>query len=468
MGLKQSYEDWHNHPKHPHVHWATFISISVIAVFFITNQINLTYNPDFGLGVQTTEAQALPTRLIQQADLIHQGSFTLPDTLNTVGNIGFGYVQGRLAFNPANNSLFMVGHVWDQQVAEISIPALGVVAGVIQTFRDPLEGRVALINPGDGGRAEGQIGGMWVIGNKLILAVYSYYDGGGTAAFSHFVRSTNLSTPSVQGPFKVGSGYAGDFAGYFTAITTEWQSALGGTLLNGACCHAIASLWSWGPAIGTVNPADLLAARNPSPATKLIFYPDTNPYTTRIEQSDFYNGTTEVNGALLVPNTRTILFFGKHGTGFPTYISGGGPSAPPNRTQVWAFDVNEMIAVKNGTKQTYDVRPYATFAMPGINGDLMAGAAYDPATGRLFITEYAGDGVKARIHVYTIAGTSSTPNPTPTPTPPPTPPPTPVLTPTPSQQTPIGKWNFNEGSGSTTADSSGSNTGTLTNGATWR
>jgi len=357
----------------------------------------------------TTTVTPGTAKLLQQADLIHQGSFTLPDTLNTVGNIGFGYVQGRLAFNPANNSLFMVGHVWDQQVAEISIPALGGVAGVIQTFRDPLEGRVALINPGDGGRADGQIGGMWVIGNKLILAVYSYYDGGGTAAFSHFVRSTNLSTPSVQGPFKVGSGYAGDFAGYFTAIPTEWQSALGGTLLNGACCHAIASLWSWGPAIGTVNPADLLAARNPSPATRLIYYPDTNPYTTRIEQSDFYNGVTEVNGALLVPGTRTILFFGKHGTGFPTYIPGGGPSAPPNRPQVWAFDVNEMIAVKNGTKQTYDVRPYATFAMPGINGDLMAGAAYDPATGRLFITEYAGDGVKARIHVFTIAGSTLTP-----------------------------------------------------------
>src|SRR3989338_9775105 len=124
MGLKQSYENWHNHPKHPHVHWSTFISISVIATFFVINQINLTYNPDFGLGIQESAAQTLPTRLLQQADLIHQGSFTLPDTLNTAGNYGFAYIHGRLAFNPANNSLFMVGHTHNQEVAEISIPAL--------------------------------------------------------------------------------------------------------------------------------------------------------------------------------------------------------------------------------------------------------------------------------------------------------------------------------------------------------
>src|SRR3990167_9248008 len=166
---KELYRKWHEHPFHPLAHWSIFMAVSLFCTFSIVNTINSTYS-----GVSEVSAQvSLPTRLIQQADLIHLGSFTLPDTLDTTGQYGFSYVQGTLAFNPANNSLFMVGHVHNQQVAEINIPALGGTATVLQSFRDPVEGRLNQINPSDPNSK--QIAGMWVVGDKLIIAGISYY-----------------------------------------------------------------------------------------------------------------------------------------------------------------------------------------------------------------------------------------------------------------------------------------------------
>ena len=101
---KELYRKWHDHPFHPLTHWSIFMAVSLFFTFSLVNSINSTY-----IGIPEVSAQtSLPTRLIQQADLIHQGSFTLPSVANTAGNDGFSYVQGTLAFNPANNSLFMV------------------------------------------------------------------------------------------------------------------------------------------------------------------------------------------------------------------------------------------------------------------------------------------------------------------------------------------------------------------------
>ena len=205
MSLRQSYEDWHNNPKHPHAHWATFVSVSLIATFLIINQINLTYNPDFGIGIQESEAQTLPTRILTAGDLVHQGSFTIPSMRDVNNGQYCEWTNGEIAYNPTNNSLFIVCHDWTQTVGEISIPALGGQATELQQPRDALEGRITQINPNDPNSKK--VGGLWVEGNKLIVTAFSYYDGSGTANSSHFVRSTNLSAAgTLVGPFKVGTG----------------------------------------------------------------------------------------------------------------------------------------------------------------------------------------------------------------------------------------------------------------------
>ncbi len=71
-------------------------------------------------------------RLVYASNLVYQGSFKLPQ--GAVGSSSFAYGGSALAYNPAHGSLFMVGHPWQQQVAEVSIPELSGIAAVLQSF----------------------------------------------------------------------------------------------------------------------------------------------------------------------------------------------------------------------------------------------------------------------------------------------------------------------------------------------
>src|SRR3989344_7289773 len=37
------YQNWHNNPRHPHVHWVTFLAICLMVGIFLTGQINKAY-----------------------------------------------------------------------------------------------------------------------------------------------------------------------------------------------------------------------------------------------------------------------------------------------------------------------------------------------------------------------------------------------------------------------------------------
>jgi hypothetical protein len=355
----------------------------------------------------------LPTRLLQQNDLVHLGSFRLPDARDTTGLYAFEYVQGVIAFNDANNSLFIVGHDWTQQVAEVTIPSIGGTATVIQPFADATEGRIGQINPGDPNSKK--IGGMWVEDDKLIVAAYSYYDGAGSAVASHFVRPLRLSTRGqVQGPIRVGQTGPAFTAGYFAPIPPEWRAAFGGTVLNGQCCLGIISRTSYGPAVFSINPDDVLALRNPAPAAPLVYYPDAHQTLARWDSTGpLFNGTTIMRGVALPAGTRSVLFFGRHGMGPFCYgtpaecndpsDSGKGTHAYPYEPHVWAYNAADLAAVRAGTRQPWDVKPYATWRLNALRGANIGGVAVDPVTGRIYVAENFGDGAKVRIHVFVVS-----------------------------------------------------------------
>jgi hypothetical protein len=113
--------------------------------------------------------------------------------------------------------------------------------------------------------------------------------------------------------------------------------------------------------------------------------------------------------------TRTVLYFGKHGLGDYCYGSGGssggscydpdsssqGTHAYPYRSQVWAYDANELVAVKNGTKNAYDVRPYDVWDLDASFKDIQ-GVGYDSANQRLYVSQPFGDGEQPLIRVYQL------------------------------------------------------------------
>lgn len=137
---------------------------------------------------------------------------------------------------------------------------------------------------------------------------------------------------------------------------------------------------------------------------------------------------------MVIPNgTRSLLFFGGGSDGPYRYgpvncLATGanegpllwdpantstGPHTYPYTFRIWAYDLAELAEVYNGTggKTFNNVLPYGvfTFTLPeGSNGSI-TGAAYDPATRRIFIGLGNGPYGAARIHVYEVTNAVAVP-----------------------------------------------------------
>lgn len=392
--------------------------------------------------------------LLYPANLQYIGSFRLPNGPTNQTTFSYGGIG--LGFDPTKNALFVTGHTWYQYTGEVSIPtplaATNVsalpVATLIQPLTDALDGERNLVNP-TASTAE-KIGGYLVYQGKLIISVESYYDGNGSQVASHFVRPLNLSAVnSIQGPYRIGPLYPGFVSGYMTLIPPEWQPLFGGPALTGNCCLPIISEQSNGPSISVFDPAKF-GTSSPVPTTELLGYPISNPlsgYNSQFTQpinahtsqtGDYFNGTTAINGAVFPAGTSTILFFGHQGLGAFCYGQGttdnsvvgtdaSGPSdvwcydaataakgvhAYPYTYEIWAYNANDLLQVEQGKEAPYDVKPYAVWALnPPINPnntDSIQGAAYDPTTNRIYLSQGCADAnCQTIIDVYQVTGAST-------------------------------------------------------------
>jgi hypothetical protein len=380
-----------------------------------------------GLLGHTRVALAQPTTSprLQKTDLLYQGAFRLP--AGTFRSSSFHYGGTALTYNPSNNSLFIVGHDWEQKVAEVEIPQIVnsaqlsslATTRVLQSFTDASEGKMFTVDDGTI-----KVGGLLVHGRNLYGAVYSYYDADITQVHSHYRSALNLAVQGdVQGMYQVGSSNpgAGFVSGYMTTIPSEWQSLLGGPALTGQCCIPITGRTSSGPAAFVFNPNDL-GVKNPVPALALVYYPLSNPLSAWDSTSPLFNGSTEIKGVIFPQGTRSLLFFGRHGIG--TFCYGGGDEcndpedhskgthAYPYVYQVWAYDAEELLQVKNGQVQPWNVRPYTTWTLtlpiPSVNTRI-GGAGYDPQTRRIFLSQQCADGdCLPVIHVFTVKNAAAT------------------------------------------------------------
>jgi len=424
--------------------------------------------------------------LVKGNNMVYQGAFRIP-----VGDFGsplytgFSYGGGAIAFN--DSSLFMTGNIQKQLVAEISTPTPKIpnsptdlsnlnYATVMQNFSDITEGNRTKI--GIDGTAvtggEAYIGGLLKYGSKLIGTVYTYYPG--THAYlSHFTSGTALATTGdYAGMYAVGESpstpTASFVSGWMTKVPGDLQSALGGPALTGNGSLSILSRTSYGPAAFAFDP-DRLGIDTPVAATPLIYYDQSHQTFGTTSTSGVWNDTTKMAGIAMVEGSRSVLFFGYHGTGpreygqwatdpifadtcrapdecitgpkgwpicadmnncttgrkgipydndprcaasgsdgcyyDPTGMGAKGPHAYPYVYQVWAYDADELALVKNGTKQPWEVQPYAQWNLPFevVPTNLFGGAAaYDAATGRLFIVQPQGDTIGTNkmplVHVF--------------------------------------------------------------------
>lgn len=398
-----------------------------------------------------------PDKLVQLPDLVHVGAFKLPHGTQPGGS-SFDYGATAMVYDDQKGTLRLVGHDWQQYTTEITIPVYFkfpltdwsvlntlATAKMVGPFADPFELNGGL-NPVTSHTSDSvKVGGQLIDGNRLIVTAYVYYDGSGEQRLSHFVRPANmLMKGSVSGPFMVNAQVAGPngrpmnpagfVSGYMARVPPDWQTKLGGIALTGNGDLSIISRSSDGPAVCVFDPAQV-GQTNPVPATVLLAYPPQHPLPSNSPSGvPWNNRTCQVNGCVFPDGTRSVLFFGRMGTGAYAYgegtanraldgtrtpggtadslyvydpadVGGKGGHAYPYSYVVWAYDAEELAKVKAGQKTYWEVRPYAVWTLPlpfpVINAQIK-GAAWDRANRRLFVSQAWGDGSYPLIHVYQV------------------------------------------------------------------
>jgi hypothetical protein len=275
---------------------------------------------------------------------------------------------------------------------------------------------------------------------RLLVSVFTEYDADMDAEKSHYVCNTSLT--SCTGPYVFsGSNTPGWTAGPMALVPSAWQTDLGGKALTGLCCVSIINRTSRGPTVTAFNPSDV-GVTNPVPGTRLVGYDPSNP-TLGEWNGNGAGGATEgwnnsfwFRAIAFVPNTRSVLFIGRGGAGDycygygtsnpalhrtptgsadhiycydPDYVAVQGDHDYPYSLVVFAYDANDLAAVKAGTMNYWQPVPYATWTLDNNYTDVTnpstagnGSGFFDPATNRLYYATNIGLGNYV-VHVWQIA-----------------------------------------------------------------
>jgi hypothetical protein len=391
-------------------YWTTLAAAALIAT-----QIGSTPN------AATTPLSSLP--LVQSSDLQHLGAFRLPaGQLGSRESDTFEYGGTAAAYDPARNGLFITGHTYVNDVAEVSIPTpidstnLGDLstATILQPFTDATEGKkVQAYYDASGALIQTPLkaNGLLVYNNLLIGDVYIYYDATNSQVVSHYTRPTDLSqTGQAKGMYGFGCKSTGFVSGPMALVPPEWQSALGGTVLTMQYGVPIVTRASYGPAAFAFNPADF-GQKSRVPCVPLLFYEDADGRRTLGEwnSSGKLWASNDTNGGFVfIHGTRSVLYFINHGIGPFCYDVNGCPpigertTSYPYVPSVYAYDALDLMAVKNGSKNPWDLLPYARWALGPADWQWIRSSAYDPATQRIWLVTRgeAGTPDQPIVHMY--------------------------------------------------------------------
>jgi len=374
------------------------------------------------------------------------------------GNVYNDSVNGKSLFIPGYLS---AGYVSKQvSIAQVVIPSSirdpnvvginGLTTGiVVQGFDDPSNGKGSqALAVGNG------FGTLVVYGGKLIGTEAAAYDATCSQSKSAWVAPTAFSQKSqATGPYAftspVGPRWIG--GGYMALVPPEWQSALGGKVVSGNGPWSIISCGSPGPALHVIDADTLItqpSANTPITSTPLVYYEEnatqatlghwnsndpnqivngkkvpsvtvTDPYGRGTFTIAYEDNSMRVQGVLFADGTRSVLFFGKKGLGPYCYGTGGagggdcydpdatgqGDHAYPYTQFVWAYDVNDLIAAKNGQQKPWDVVPYTgwAFKVPGSSGNTSVGVSWDSVS-RLayFVVPCSTGNCVPVVHVFQV------------------------------------------------------------------
>ncbi len=390
---------------------------------------------------------------LDPAALVYAGAFRLP---GPSGTSSWDWSGDGLTYYPEGDpggdvdgypgSLFGIGHDWQHDLSEVSIPA-----PVVSADKDPADlPRARTLQPfanvrGDlypdlgeeirradleyvapgGGHAEGRLFMGW--GRHMQL---------GEANATHMWCGLDLSAPDPQGPWSVG-GYE-DFitCDYLFSVDPEWaaEHAPGKSLATGRFRDG--GQGTMGPSILLFSPAavDSTPAGGTVPALPLLLYDNVWNGEEHIlagyHHSDEWSGAAWVTaGDGSAAGRSAVIFAGTKGTGDCWYGFSDGtvwpdeppyPPVPPDGDRGWwsnsffgellFYDPADLAAIAARSLDPDRPQPYASlpiddylFAVRSDQQKYHVGAiAFDRAHSRLFVLEPLADGDDSVVHVWDV------------------------------------------------------------------
>lgn len=399
----------------------------------------------------TAYSQVNPLPLFSMEKLQYEGAFIIPSGI--IGESESDYGSGTIEYNPSNHSLFLSGKQQDGAIAEFAIPPLVSdldlnllnTATTLQNFK-----RVFILSPDGNPQNIELISGMKLYNNSLIVNGVEYYDAPADNTHTTLTISdaSNISNSSFQGLYSL-SG-AAHVAGWISAIPSEWQSSFGASYLSGnssrypivsrlcvgASAFGIDLNQISGSAQGVVstdvwmdfdlyqplyadynylqNPRYNILSADPAPAVGGHTAADINAI---VGDNNIWTAVSSAAYGFIVPQSRTYLTIGHsggHNSGIgykPLQTDGnlcGGPcpyDADDKYNYYWLYDLNDLLAVKNGTINPYDVRPYehgefdapfqTDFYSNSSEFHPIVGGTFDATSDLLYLTLYDGGAMGA-------------------------------------------------------------------------
>lgn len=381
------------------------------------------------VGLAAGQAQqpapaASPTTqpLLTGLDLRYLGTITLPQEDGHGSPLTYG---GHAMGVAADGKSLYYSCVFGGRLTRVSLPEVGGKAEILEPC-NPLK-TIDQLDPNDPNGK--RLGGVLAWNGRLVISGFATYDAGGQVSKSHWAGT---SINDAVGPVTVGDGRAGLVGGQMAVIPDEWRTLLGGPAFTGLCCISIISRSSFGPTVSVFNPDDVVTKKK-VPAKMLLGYPVEHQGLGAYDYAnDYWSSNVLIGGVAFPQGTRSVLFIGRHATG---YCYGEGTKDPalhfkkqpngvewcydptadakgahgfPYRHLVWAYDANDLLAVKRGKKDPWNIKPYAIWTlseMTGGTGDAwINGAVYDHFRRRIYVVP-KNDAV---VHVYEVgAGTPS-------------------------------------------------------------
>jgi hypothetical protein len=388
---------------------------------------------------------------LQPSDLEYLGAFRLPDGEPgsdvkswLYGGTGMTYYPGGDASGPDDGfpgSLFAVGHDWEHQVSEITIPVPIIPGG--KNLNDlntasTLQGFHDIMNLGSLEMPRSDIEYLPPQGSQAVGKIY-FCRGAhlqGENDLTHGWFNLNLSNPQTAGLWRLDGAISYSVSDYLFEIPESWASVYtpGKRLAAGRFRDGG---WSGqGPAIYAIGPWN---QGNPPPSgtvlqnTVLLQYTSTLDFSGQTHtMTDYHHSDEWSGGAWVTAGTKSaVIFAGTKGFGNCWYGFGNGvvwpenppyppiPAPPYNERGWWSnefrgrfifYDPDDLADVASGEKQPWEPQPYASmdvdsylFSVASTQQKHRFGAmAFDRARGYLYVMEYRADEEKCVVHVWKV------------------------------------------------------------------